>query len=203
MKKICNWKLEIGNFNSGMTYVELAVVLSIFSVLSSVVMFNHRDFQAKVEVKNLASDVGFKIITAQKAALSGLWAPAALPGWKPAYGLYFDATDQKSFIYFADLDNDTYFDDLPCGGGSECLDQITITTNELISGLEVVYLGNPTPSNLDDLMVTFTRPDSGANLKSTTPIGPGLDYALITISTPRGAPTAQIKLYPSGRIEIN
>jgi len=201
--KIVNLKSALARRNRGMTYVELAVVLSIFSVLSSVVVFNHGDFQAKVDVKNLASDVGFKIITAQKAALSGLWASAALPGWKPAYGLYFDATEQKSFIYFADLNNDTYFDGLACGGGSECLDQIAIATNELISGLEVVYLGNPNPSGLDDLMVTFTRPDSGADLKSSTPIGPELDYALITISTPRGAPTAQIKLYPSGRIEIN
>lgn len=184
-----------------MTYVELIVVLSIFSVMSTVAIFNHRDFQAKVDVQNLASDIAFRIVTAQKAALSGL-SPTTLL-WKPAYGIFFDASQSQSFIYFADLNNDTYFDGLDCSGGGECLDQITITTSEIISGLGVVYQGNPNPSLLDDLTVTFTRPDSGADLKSSTPIRPELDYALITISTPKGKPTALIKLYPSGRIEID
>ena len=71
IKEITNWKLKIGNYNRGMTYVELIVVLSIFSIMTSVVLFNYGAFQAKVDIKNLASDIALKIVEAQKSALSG------------------------------------------------------------------------------------------------------------------------------------
>ncbi|KKQ07855.1 MAG: hypothetical protein US18_C0006G0001, partial [Parcubacteria group bacterium GW2011_GWB1_36_5] len=51
--------------NRGMTYVELIVVLSIFAVMSSIVLFNYGEFQAKVDIKNLASDIALKIVEAQ------------------------------------------------------------------------------------------------------------------------------------------
>ena len=54
-----------------MTYVELIVVLSIFSVMTSVVLFNYNEFQAKIDIKVLANDIALKIVEAQKSALSG------------------------------------------------------------------------------------------------------------------------------------
>ena len=48
-----------------MTYVELIVVLAIFAILSSVVMFNYGNFQAKVDIKNLGSDIALKIVRTQ------------------------------------------------------------------------------------------------------------------------------------------
>lgn len=195
-------KLKSYKLNRGMTYVEVAVVLFIFAAMSSVVMFSHRDFQAKVDVENLAGDIAYRVIGAQKSAISGLWAPLATTGWKPSYGLFFNAATPKSFIYFADLNNDTYFDGLGCPGTTECLEEITITTNESITKLEAVDSDTTLRYDLDDLIVTFTRPDSGADLRSSTPIFPEADYLAVTISSPRGKPDALIKIFPSGRIEV-
>lgn len=190
--------------NRGMSYVELIVVLSIFSVLSSVAIYNYGDFQAKVDIKNLASDVALKIVEAQKSSLSGLLPPKVFPdGWDPSYGVYFDlATDNKGFIYFTDLNNSIFFNGTNCTG--ECLSKIALTKGNYISGISVFYRGNPTPTNPNNLTVTFSRPNSGALIRfSGAIVNPALiDYARITVSLAKGT-TSAIKIFPSGRIQIN
>ena len=196
--------------NRGMTYVELIVVLSIFSLMSSVVIFNYGDFQTKIDIKNLASDVALKIVEAQKSSLSGKLPPPTgqypyTSTWKPSYGLYFNpGSDNKSFIYFTDLDNTAppqngLFDGSDCT--LECLEKITITKGNTISSLDVFYQGGAT-AQLPDLTVTFKRPNSGAILKSTSAFTGGVSYAQITIASPKTT-NALIKIYPSGRIQIN
>ena len=111
--------------SNGMTYVELIVVLSIFAVLSTVVIFNYGDFQAKVDIKNLASDIALKAVEAQKSSLNGVlplagYNPAT---WKPSYGVYFDMNAPKQFIYFVDLNNSGDYQT------NELLDTISITKN--------------------------------------------------------------------------
>ena len=57
--------------NKGMTYVELIVVLSIAGIIASISLFNYKDFQDRVDMKNLASDIASKIVEAQKNSISG------------------------------------------------------------------------------------------------------------------------------------
>ncbi len=139
-----------------MTYVELIVVLSIFAVMTSIVLFNYNKYQDSVDIKVLANDIASKIVEAQKAATSG-----NLPGeaqlqyfqvngitaadWKPSYGIYFntdgsiDIADNisynKKFIYFANLDNSADNFGTYNGDPSEVLDTKKITTNDYISDL--------------------------------------------------------------------
>ena len=141
-----------------MTYVELIVVLSIFSVMTSVVLFNYGEFQAKVDIKNLASDIALKIVEAQKSSLSGKLPPLAQQAlivspstWKPSYGLFINqVSDNKSFFYFTDVDQDGDFSDTNCVGTGECLAKILITKGNSISSLDVFYQGDGTPHNLND-----------------------------------------------------
>ena len=204
-----NKKIKI---NMGMTLIELIVVLSIFAIISSVVIFNYGAFQTKVDIKNLASDIAMQVVTAQKASLSGLL-PNQIPTvspWKPSYGVYFSSTstpdahgaDNKDFIYFTDLNDNTQYDGLPCTGGNECVSKITITKNNFISNLQVFYL-NSTNASLNDLTITFTRPNSGATFfVSTLGTLTNVSYVQITIASPNGI-TSLIKLYPSGRVQVN
>ncbi len=207
--------------NKGMTYVELIVVLSIFSVMTSVVLFNYAAFQAKVDIKNLASDIALKIVEAQKSSLSGLLPPSSFSNqidslWKPSYGLYFNlksVIDNKSFIYFTDLgvrdspQNGLYdFGNSSCS--IECLEVMDIKKGNSISDLSVFYQGDtPNTSNppLNDLTITFTRPNSGANIQSSQiplPLISPISYVQIKITSPTGV-TGIIKLYASGRVQVN
>jgi len=193
------------NYSRGMTYVELIVVLSIFSVMTSVVVFNYGGFQAKVDIKNLASDIALKIVEAQKSSVSGELPLRSMPtDWKPSYGVYIDIdNDNKSFFYFTDLGiQDGIFNDTICGGTGECLDKITITKGNIISRLEVFGTGC-LGTTVDNLNILFKRPNSGAIISSNPPLScSSIFYARITIDSPEDS-MATINIYPSGRIQIN
>lgn len=193
IKKIRNLKFVIRNYQRGMTYVELIVVLSIFSVLSSVVLFNYGDFQAKVDIKNLASDIALKIVEAQKSSLNGVLPATYTEGWKPSYGVYFETATPTQLIYFANFNND--YNDI----SDIVLDQPLFPKNIYIDKLEVV--GNSCPS-ISSLSIVFRRPDFSAILTSQGAILSCASYIQITIKSPKGA-KAYIKIYPSGRVQVN
>jgi len=195
------------NFQAGMTYVELIVVLSIFSVMTSIVLFNYNGFQSKIDIRVLANDIALKIVEAQKAAISGKLPPKSLipfvpyvDTWKPSYGVYFDKVNYKdNFIYFFDFNNDSFYDMAGCSGTEECQDNIFMTKGNFISGLEAV--GCPPINNLS---IVFKRPDSGAILKSNGLLLACASSVKITISSADTPPiTSNIEVYPSGRIQIN
>ena len=186
--------------NKGMTYVELIVVLSIFGIMSSIVLFNYNKFQAKVDIKNLANDIALKIVQAQKDAMSGKIQSTRFE-IAPAYGVYFNPTENKSFIYFADFSNDHIFNDGSCYG--ECLDNINITKGNTISKIEECLIGDcsSSASISSSLSITFTRPNSGASFFPSLSVSS--NYIRITVSSSDGSFNGYIRVYPSGRIQVN
>jgi len=183
-----------------MTYVELIVVLGIFSTLAAVVLFKYGDFQNNVDIKNLAGDIALQIVTAQKVSLSGLLPQggAPFPTWKPSYGVYFNPANFKQFIYFVDLSN-------PSNGYNigEELSTVSITKNNSISRIDS-YVGSAPTQITNPLSVTFKRPSSGPVFCCSNGIPlTGFDYVQITVASQNGVTKAYIKLYPSGRIQIN
>jgi len=189
-----------------MTYVELIVVLSIFAVMSTITIFNYGEFQARVDIKNLANDIALRIVEAQKAALSGqfpsLSQQVGLPlTWNPSYGVYLNPTSNNtSFVYFVDLNGNNLYEGSSCSG--ECVETINITRGNQISGLQVFYLGNPNGQNLSNATVSFRRPNVSAIIRSSVALGPNISHLEITVVSPK-SPQATIKLYASGRVQIN
>jgi prepilin-type N-terminal cleavage/methylation domain-containing protein len=194
------------NTQAGMTYVELIVVLSIFAIMSSIVLFNYNGFQAKVDIKNLANDIALQVVQAQKSAMAGelppaLQMPYVSSNWKPSYGVYFDSKNPTSFIYFVDLGQTKSYDGGTICPGNDCLDQLNINKGNKISQIIAFYPSSQT--SLQDLSVTFTRPDSGATLTS---VGAGLgnvSYVQVNITSSDSTTSANVQIYPSGRIQIN
>lgn len=180
-----------------MTYVELIVVLAIFSIMSSIVMFNYRDFQSKVEIKSLSNDIALRIVQAQKDAMSGKLTQNGGNDWKPAYGVYFDKGDStnKEFIYFADLSNDSFYQ------SNEELETININKSYYISDLNIVCSGTTALIPVSSLSVTFKRPDSKAVIQSVPDASCTVYYAVINFSSPNSA-SSFITIYSSGRIQI-
>ncbi len=190
--------------------MELIVVLSIFAVMASVVIFDYGAFQSRVDIKVLASDIALKIVEAQKASLTGKL-PARtynFSTWKPSYGIYFSidtSNERKSFIYFTDLDQlGDYTSSTSCPGlnnsTNECLDQISITKGNSISELKVV--GDGCPGVVTNLNVVFKRPESGVIITSSPALSCDISFTEISVASPEGS-SASIRVYPSGRIQIN
>jgi len=202
-------------YNSGFTYVELIVVLSIFAVMSAVAIFNYNKFQGKVDIKNLSNDIALQIFQAQKSAISGSEGALVFPtNDKPSYGVYFSATATPTqFLYFADLNNSGTCDTAGCNSpyakSGEVQNIINITKGNTIvpaTGLVAVgpgCTGSPGLS-LSNLTVTFKRPSPTAMFSSTTSLaGCTISYVVISIVSKDGTNTAKITVYPSGRIQIN
>ncbi|MFA6353354.1 MAG: type II secretion system protein [Candidatus Paceibacterota bacterium] len=213
-------KLIKSKKNRGMTYVELIVVLGIFAVLSSVSIFNYGAFQDKVDIKSMANDIALKFVEAQRSSLNGVLPNVTyLDTWTPGYGVYFNLTTDptaldaddiafnKKFVYFVDLDNNyEYFGTTPNCTVMECLDKIIITKNNFIANIEKCDDAdcNTLPKqSITSIATAFMRPDSGAHFTSNPPYDfSGSSYVKITIESPKGL-QAFIKLYPSGRVQID
>lgn len=203
--------------------IELIVVLGIFAVMSTVVIYNYGSFESSVDITNLANDVALQVVTAQKAAISGLIpiqnTSPSVPPWKPSYGVYFSSNttlgadlgaDNKDFVYFVDLNQDNKFDGSSCPSTltQECLSKYTITKNDYISRLDAFYTdgtdttGITTPG-LKNITITFERPNSGAVINIFPTSGKIISYVQITVVDQTGKIPAHIDLYSSGRVQIN
>ena len=197
-----------------MTYVELIVAIAIFFTMSGIVLSNYRTFEDKVNIINLANDVGLKIVGAQKDASSGALPPspkAPSVSWKPAYGVFFDLNDNTHFVYFTDLSN-SGFCDSSCESANnisstDYLDTINITGGNKISSLKVFYQNGISADFTNPLSLVFTRSNPGVIFETydagsnATPLS-NVSYVLITLSS-SSASTSEIEVYSSGRIQIN
>lgn len=155
---------------TGMTFIEIIVVIGIFAAIAATVLFNYRDFSTSVEMQNLAQEIALQIKKAQSDAISGK-SPRVntgiqdppLPGWIPSYGVAFDITNDEDPTQFAfyfnrynpetDTEDETrnleYLDYMDTGSEqycgdddtSECLDEIQITDGHYISALCVNVSG--------------------------------------------------------------
>ena len=203
-----------------MTYVELIVVLSIFATMTAIVLTNYNTFQAKVDVKILASDIALKIVEAQKDAMSGTMPPAPIQlflnmsNWKPSYGVYFDPSDNnKIFISFADDNLNKFYpggtptctviSQCTCEPSSGCLQVIGAPKNYTVSSIDGFKSGASSPIT-NPLSITFTRPGSNATFfDNDIDVTNSYDFIQITVSPSSSQNVkACIQVYPSGRVQI-
>lgn len=200
----------------GFTYIEALVVISIFFILTAITMADYRSFQAKIDIRNLSSDIGLTITEAQRSALSGKFAPAdytPIANWKPAHGVYFKietlGENQKRFIYFVDLDNDNICDgcsSFPAnpGVGNEVVRIIDITKGNYILGTNGLAVGSNEAGyscgSVNELTIVYTRPDSRPIIKADEPCGgESAGKGGIFIASPSGA-SSSIVVERTGRI---
>lgn len=197
----------------GMTYVELIVVLSIFAIMSTVVLFNYNEFQERVEIKRLANQIALKFVEAQKSAMAGK-TPTGFSfdiNDKPSYGLYFNINNlgDKEFIYFTDLDayedpNTSQIVQDGYSSSAEIIQTIQITKGNYIKEIIAYDTNNLKKTIISGYSFLFTRPFS--YMKCYDSSGAWVtDFSLleIIISSPIDDFKATIKINSSGRVQIN
>jgi prepilin-type N-terminal cleavage/methylation domain-containing protein len=150
----------------GVTLIELMVVIVIFVIMSGVVLFNYSQFRSSTSIQNLADDIALSIRKAQSYAIGVRGSSGA---FNFGYGVHFTTADStsenagsnKSFVLFANIDNDNKYDSSSqCGNptsGNECLEVLNITSADEISEISVRVNGEKNVR--DTLDIFFKRPN--------------------------------------------
>jgi prepilin-type N-terminal cleavage/methylation domain-containing protein len=173
-------------FKKGFTILEMLMVLAIFGIITAVVMFNYGEFNSKTIMSNMAYEVALSVRQAQVYSLS-VRGEANNNNFDNNYGVYFNTSNPKDFAFFIDRAQSTSVDPngicdtggiecLACesqGGGTECLEKITLTRDVTIERLCTSSDLNPVDEetgvcagqdgdDVSDLTVTFKRPNPEA-----------------------------------------
>ncbi len=228
-KKINKAKERIGE--RGVTFIELVVVISIFSIIAGTLLVNFSRFGRNVTIQNLAQDIALQINEVQKEAISGRTSDLIADcnrirsDCSPRYGIYITARDVgntpnlgsyapgaagTSLLKFIDYIGGEYNNVLdngwsPCGAGvnTECLDNISLGQGNYISA---ICVGPDTACSTDisstmGVNIVFKRPLPDAII--TTDDGSPYKYVRITVTSPNAdTPSRDIVVTSLGQISI-
>jgi prepilin-type N-terminal cleavage/methylation domain-containing protein len=193
------------NLNKGFTLVELLVTISIFVVLTGVVLFNQSKFNSTILLTNLAYDTALTIRQAQNYGINIKEFNAGIGGESVfvPYGVHFDisnAINNKSFILFADINSQGKFNSETLGNciaTEGCVNRYSIKRGNFVSDLTVTKGNNTSSTTVLD--ITFKRPNPDAIITSNSVN----DYSKATIYlTGVDGSTRKVNVQANGLIEI-
>lgn len=94
---IRNWKLEIGNFSRGFTFIELIVVMVIFGILISLVTLNLVQARQSTSITASLSTLVADLNAQQIKAMVGDSTVTGTPN--SAYGIYFEPNTNRYILF--------------------------------------------------------------------------------------------------------
>ncbi len=220
MKLILNkakTKISKLKFITGFTLIELLVTITIFTILTGVVLFSQQKFNSTILLTNLAYDTALTIRQAQTYGINVKEFYTTGTSRFLPYGVHFNLTSPKSFILFADHTYTSrdypgfglYSSDLnSCKADQGCVYRYNITRGNSIKTIcsEAVIVGTNVCSNnnntLNDLSISFKRPNPNAIIRSTTKPNVDMSVATIILAGADGESFRKVRVWESGLIEI-
>ena len=195
---------------AGFTLVELLITITIFVILTGVVLFNQNGFNNTILLKNLAYDIALTIKQAQTYGVNVRESQKANE-FSSSYGIYFNiGTDgnKKSIILFSDTSGDKkYSGGMGCNvnleSDAECVQKYSLKNNSYISKLCVGTSDADCNehSDINDLTIYFKRPDPDAEFL-VGGVYSDSSYAKITVSSATNSASSSIIVTSPGQIYI-
>jgi len=209
----------LSNQTQGFTLAELVVSIAIMMGIIAMVLTNQNTYTEGTSLKNLANNIGLSLRQAQIYGIS----VKALPNtedFSSAYGIDFNITSgigsNAMYLFFADRGvQDGYYNytgnwaDCPTGGASECLQNMTTSTGNIISSLCPIDSSDSSvcSAGVTRADITFLRPETSANIVLF-----GSNGGQISISGYRGVEInltsisggkRSVRVYNTGQISVN
>jgi prepilin-type N-terminal cleavage/methylation domain-containing protein len=222
-------KKNLNKRKGGFTLIELLVTLTIFSILTGVVLFNQQKFNSTILLTNLAYDTALTIRQAQTYGINIKEFNTGQGGNNSSrfvpYGVHFNrSSSDKSFVLFADIEYDKISNnpgdglylvsDLTnCSATNGCVNIKNITRGNKISAICagavpkgkntcVDILDRPFDS-LNDLSISYKRPNPNAIIRyNGMAAGGDLNVVTIILAGADGESFRKVRVWVSGLIEI-
>lgn len=183
----------------GFTLVEMMVTLSIFAVITGVVLAKYKDFNGGIVLTNLAYEIAITIRQSQVYGLSVK--DAGSSQFNVRYGVHLVYPTNNTFSLFADADGNQVYT-----GSSEIVSTLSTTQGNmlydfcgvLISGVSECARTDPAMTWLD---ITFLRPNPDALFRSSK--GATYQSATITVRSPSTGRIKTVTVRATGQISVN
>lgn len=171
--------------------IELMVTVGITLTISLLILADFPEFTRRLELSRTAQAIALSFRQAESAALA---VREFGSGVFPAYGLHFENTPAKSYVFFADLDSDRVYDN-----PAEKVDTFIINTlpeiSRICGGAKSSPPGDCSVTRLD---AVYVRPNPDIFL--TTDRG-SFNDAEIVVRLPTGE-EKQIVIWTTGQLSI-
>jgi prepilin-type N-terminal cleavage/methylation domain-containing protein len=160
----------------GFTLVELLASVAIFSVITSVAVFNNSQFNSAVLLTNLTYEIALSVRQAQFYGIT-VKQSASSNNFDSGYGIHFDTASPTTYILFEDKPPQNHVYDV-----GEALETFTIQKGNRIPKL-VLWSGSSTstPSKVD---ISFLRPNPDTWITAGGLQSPTYNQANICVSSP-------------------
>lgn len=187
---------------TGFTLIELTVTVSIFLIVSTIILANYPAFSQRLALNRTAQEIALSFRKAQTFALAVRGFESQFKG----YGVWFSREKDDSFVFFTDFSpEDQQFTHGPigenfCEANNECVDEFLIQTSARImdlcknKGIEGWTCG------LDSVEVVYTRPDPIITLRADSLTGDVSNIGVV-IRSPRGVERT-IVVWSTGQVTI-
>jgi len=169
---------------AGFTMVEMLVVIAIFGIVTTILLFNLPTFRNQASLDLVAQEVAITIRGAQ--VFGG--------GGPPTYGIYIDQTNSQ-FDLFRDLDGSGGYNNQPgiaCVG--ECVERYALS-----GGFKINDIACDATTDCNPLEITFTRPNLEPIFRHAGTIIP-YGKIIITIKSLRDQKTKSVLVWSNGQI---
>lgn len=198
--------------NKGFSLVELLVVVSIFLVITSVVLFNQNKFSSDISISNVAYSIALEI---RQAQVSGILVGQGLDDFNKAFGVHFMIkNDQIVFKNFKDFNDNTRYDEgegdvyQQLSEGNIILSVCTYTSATDQSGKKCLAPTNngttSTTGAINFVDILYKRPEPSAIiLDSMSAVLNGRRKRVeVIVQSSLGDRTRTIKAYNTGQISV-
>jgi len=175
--------------------VEIIVVVSIVLLISMLVLVGHANFRGNILLTNLAYDVALSIRQAQVYGLSAREATISGSDFDTGYGVRFDANTPNSYILFADLDRDYFYD-----GDVELVQVFAIRRGYSIADICGINSTDDQNCSVDYLDIVFDRPEPDAIITDNN--NTNYTSARIFVRSPQGTERT-VEVIATGQIAVN
>lgn len=182
-------------FLRAFSLIELLVAVSIFLVISTVILANHSRFNSSVLLGSLAYDVALSI---REAQVFGLSVRQFGSGFQVGYGVHF--TNSNTYVFFVDVNANKKYD--------EATDSIVRTytlsrghTFQRFCGTNSIGIEkcSDSASPITHLDIVFLRPDPDAVISSSEP---GVYSSGRVIVTSPSGDTRTVQIASTGQISV-